>query len=83
MMFAAPTLFYFSYLAFKALVINEPVKMNNRIGNAFIIIAFIGAVFSIPFSFYVSYHLSGQGYITCPKGSWMDPNKYVIDIKLC
>ena len=83
MIFAAPTLFYFCYLAFYAFVKNEQVKMNNKLANSFVAMAFLGAVFSIPFSFYLSHNLNNRGYMTCPKGSWMDPNKYVKDINLC
>nr|WP_216660541.1 MULTISPECIES: DUF1240 domain-containing protein [unclassified Brenneria] len=81
--FAAPLLFYFSYLAFFSVIKNEPAKMNNKLANALAMIAIFGAMVSLLSSIYISYELSNQGYKTCSKISWMDPNKYVKNIALC
>ncbi len=83
MIFAAPILFYFTYLAFYATIKNEPAKMNNKLANSLVILAMFGAVFSLLFSLYLSYNLNSHGYKICPKGSWMDPNEYAKDINLC
>ncbi|MEE3652264.1 MULTISPECIES: DUF1240 domain-containing protein [unclassified Brenneria] len=81
--FAAPLLFYFSYLEFFSVIKNKPAKMNNKLANALAMIAIFGAVVSLFSSIYISYELSNQGYKTCPKISWMDPNKYVKNIAIC
>ncbi|MBI0552786.1 DUF1240 domain-containing protein [Pectobacterium parmentieri] len=83
LMFAAPLLFYFSYLAFYSVIKNEPAKMNNKLANILAMIAIFGAVVSLFLSIYVSYDLNIQSYKMCPKISWMDPNKYVKDIVFC
>jgi hypothetical protein len=83
MLFITPILFYFTYVAFYATVNNKPVKINNNLANYFVVLAFLGAVFSLVFSLYLSNNLNCHGYTVCQKGSWMDPNKYVKDIMLC
>ncbi|MDG0801655.1 DUF1240 domain-containing protein [Pectobacterium sp. PL64] len=83
LVFAAPLLFYFSYLAFYSAIKNEMARMNNRLASVLAVIAILGAVVGLFSSIYISYNLSDQDYKTCPKNSWMDPNKYVKDISLC
>ncbi|MFJ5332146.1 DUF1240 domain-containing protein [Pectobacterium versatile] len=83
MVFGSPLLFYFSYLAFYSAIMGEVAKMNNKLANSLTIIAMFGAMVSFFSSMYISYDLSDQGYETCPKNSWMAPNKYVKDIALC
>ncbi|CAQ82413.1 MULTISPECIES: DUF1240 domain-containing protein [Photorhabdus] len=39
--------------------------------------------FSFPTSLYVNYKLRSDNYLVCPRISWMSPNTYVKDIKLC
>ncbi|QHQ18577.1 DUF1240 domain-containing protein [Pectobacterium parmentieri] len=83
LIFAIPLLFYFSYLAFYSAIKNEPARMNNKLANILAMIAIFGAVISLFLSIYVSYDLNVKSYKTCPKISWMDPNKYVKNIVLC
>ncbi|MBA0161517.1 MULTISPECIES: DUF1240 domain-containing protein [Pectobacterium] len=83
LVFAAPLLFYFSYLAFYSAIKNEMARMNNRLASVLAVIAILGAVVGLFSSIYISYNLSDQDYKICPKNSWMDPNKYVKDISLC
>ncbi len=83
MVFGAPLLFYFSYLAFYSSIKNEVPKMNNKLANSLAIMVIFGAMFSFFSSIYISYDLSDQGYETCPKNSWIAPNKYVRNIALC
>lgn len=83
LVFAAPLLFYFSYLGFYSVMKNEIARMNNRLANVLAVIAILGAVVGLFSSTYISYNLSDQGYKICPKNSWMDPNKYVKNISLC
>ncbi|CDH34790.1 DUF1240 domain-containing protein [Xenorhabdus bovienii] len=40
-------------------------------------------IISLPISFYVSYKLRNDGYLTCDKISWMSPTTYVKDLSLC
>ncbi|WP_261847017.1 DUF1240 domain-containing protein [Pectobacterium araliae] len=81
--FIIPIVFQLSCFGFLSAIKNKPVKMNKKISNILIFIAVSGAVISLFFSFYVSYRLDALGYETCPKTSWMAPNKYVKDISLC
>lgn len=83
LVFAAPLLFYFSYLAFCSAMKNELPRMNNKLADRLAVTAIIGAVVSLFLSIYMSHSLSHQGYETCPKKSWMDPSKYVKNIALC
>lgn len=83
LVFAAPLLFYFSYLAFCSAMKNELPRMNNKLADRLAVIAIIGAVVSLFLSIYMSHNLSHQGYETCPKKSWMNPSKYVKNIALC
>ncbi|AYH02785.1 DUF1240 domain-containing protein [Pectobacterium parmentieri] len=81
--FGVPLSFYFSYACFFSAIKNEHVKINNKLGEWLVKFLIFGAVVSLFSSSYISYSLSHQGYKTCPKISWMDPNKYVKDITLC
>ncbi|KAA1185438.1 DUF1240 domain-containing protein [Photorhabdus heterorhabditis] len=79
----SPLCMYFSLLLFKYLITKEKVVFNNKIGSIFGILAVIGFVFNLFFSFYVDFKLKNEKYSLCAKSSWMEPNKYVKDISLC
>ncbi|RYC41022.1 DUF1240 domain-containing protein [Pectobacterium zantedeschiae] len=81
--FLVPIVFQFSYFGFFSAIKNRPIKMNNKISNALVVFAIFGTVVSLFSSMYISYSLNEQGYKTCPKSSWIAPNKYVKDIALC
>ncbi len=81
--FAVPLLFYFSYLAFFSAIKNKPAIMNNKLANALAILAILGSIISLFSSAYIGYSLTEYGYKSCPRSSWMSPNEYVKDIKLC
>ncbi|WP_057533032.1 DUF1240 domain-containing protein [Yersinia pseudotuberculosis] len=81
--FPAPLLFYFSYLAFYSAIKNKPATMNNKLANALAILAILGSIISLFSSAYISYSLTEYSYKSCPRSSWMSPNEYVKDIKLC
>ncbi|PRI18655.1 DUF1240 domain-containing protein [Pectobacterium versatile] len=83
LVFSAPLLFYFSYLAYYSAIKNELPRMNNKLADRLAVIAILGAVVSLFLSIYMSHSLNHQGYETCPKSSWMAPNKYVSNIALC
>ncbi|MEH0831981.1 DUF1240 domain-containing protein [Pectobacterium cacticida] len=81
--FGAPLVFQISYFCFFSAIKNQPIKMNNKVSNVLVLLALSGVVISFFSSLYISHSLNEQGYTTCPKHSWMDPNKYVKDIALC
>ncbi|MEQ9862634.1 DUF1240 domain-containing protein [Pectobacterium cacticida] len=81
--FGIPLSFYFSYFCFLSAIRNEYVKINNRLGEWLVKALFFGAVLALLLSIYISHDLRKQRYITCPKHTWVDPNKYVKDIALC
>lgn len=83
LVFSAPLLFYFSYLAYCSAIKNELPRMNNKLADRLAVIAILGAVVSLFLSIYMSHSLSHQGYEICPKNSWMAPNKYVKNLALC
>ncbi|WP_449592191.1 DUF1240 domain-containing protein [Photorhabdus tasmaniensis] len=47
------------------------------------VIAFFAIFLSFPISFYEDYKLKSERYLVCERISWMSPNTYVKDIKLC
>jgi hypothetical protein len=81
--FGSPLLFYFSYLAILCVIKNKVPVMNNKLANLLALLAMIGAVISLFFSFYVGYSLKDNGYKNCPRKSSNEPTMYVKDIKLC
>ncbi len=83
MIFFAPLIFYFSYMIFYVSIKNKPIRVNSKLANSLVVLAMIGAVISLFFSFYVSYSLKENGYKTCPSKSWNAPTEYVRDMKLC
>ncbi|WP_042818666.1 DUF1240 domain-containing protein [Yersinia wautersii] len=83
MIFGAPVLFYFSYLAFYCAIKNKPAKVNNKLANTFAMLAMLGVVIGFFSSVYIGYSLTEYGYKLCSRSSWMSPNEYVKDIKLC
>jgi hypothetical protein len=83
MIFFSPLIFYFSYMIFYVSIKNKPIRLNNKLANSLAVLAIIGAVISLFFSFYVSYSLKENGYKTCPRQSWNAPTEYVRDVKLC
>lgn len=81
--FGTPLLFYFSYLAFSCVLKNETPVMNNKLANSLALLAVFGAVISLFSSIYIGHNLKSSGYIVCTRTSWVAPNEYVKDIKLC
>ncbi len=57
--------------------------MNNKLANAFAMLAILGVVIGFFSSVYIGYNLTEHGYKLCPRSSWMSPNEYVKDTKLC
>ncbi|HBE9078053.1 DUF1240 domain-containing protein [Serratia fonticola] len=83
LVFFAPWVFYFSYLTMCCAIKNKYSKMNNKMANFLSTIAISGAVLSLLSSMYISQNLKDNGYKICPRKSWMAPNEYVRDLKMC
>ncbi|MBL5861218.1 DUF1240 domain-containing protein [Serratia fonticola] len=83
MMFFAPLILYFSYMMFYVTIKNKPIRVNNKLANSLVALAMIGAVISLFSSIFIERGLKARGYEICAKTSWMLPNEYVKDIKLC
>ncbi|MCC8373680.1 DUF1240 domain-containing protein [Photorhabdus bodei] len=82
--------FFFFPLVFYFLICSIYLNLTTRIPryhDAYVkylgMIAIVALVLSFPISFYVHYKLKSDGYLVCPRISWMSPNTYVKDIKLC
>ncbi|OKP26717.1 DUF1240 domain-containing protein [Serratia fonticola] len=81
--FGTPLLFYFSYLALLCVIKNKVPTMNNKLANSLTLLAMFGAIISLFFSIYIGHNLQDSGYKVCSKTSWVAPNEYVKDLKLC
>ncbi|MCC8463653.1 DUF1240 domain-containing protein [Photorhabdus bodei] len=64
-------------------ITNRCPKYHDSFIKYFGSIAIISLLLSFPTSLYVNYKLKSDGYLVCPRISWMSPNTYVKDIKLC
>lgn len=78
----SPLLFYLSVVSGGYIIGYEKIY-NDRVGKILAYIAVLGMVFSLFFSFYVDSSLKEAGYLKCERKSFIAPNKYVIDLKLC
>lgn len=83
MFFGAPLGVYFLYVVFYSPIMNKPIKVNNRLGNSLVVLAMAGTLISFFSSKYIDHDLKSREYEICPKNSWVVPNKYVKDMKLC
>ncbi|MBL5861217.1 DUF1240 domain-containing protein [Serratia fonticola] len=81
--FATPLLLYFLSVPLYFQLRGMPIKVNNKLFGRLAMLAMVGAVISLFFSFYVSYSLKTNGYKICPRKSWNAPTEYVRDMKLC
>ncbi|MEK9496410.1 DUF1240 domain-containing protein [Photorhabdus sp. P32] len=82
--------FFFFPLVFYFLICSIYLNLTARIPryhDTYVkylgVIAIVAFFLSFPISFYVNYKLRSENYLICQKISWMSPNKYVKDIKLC
>ncbi|WP_338011008.1 DUF1240 domain-containing protein [Photorhabdus temperata] len=58
-------------------------KHHDNFNKYFSSITIIAIFLNVIISFYVDYKLRGDNYLVCERISWMSPNTYVKDIKLC
>lgn len=62
---------------------NKVPAMNNKLANSLTLFAVFGAIISLFSSIYIGHNLKERGYKVCSKASWVAPNEYVRDLKLC
>ncbi|WP_237387545.1 DUF1240 domain-containing protein [Xenorhabdus sp. Sc-CR9] len=80
---SSPLLFYSLSASIFFFIFDRLPKFNKLIVNYLSKLMIVSFIISLPISFYVSYKLKNDGYLTCDKISWMSPTTYVKDIKLC
>ncbi|PHM31176.1 DUF1240 domain-containing protein [Xenorhabdus innexi] len=78
-----PLLFYSLSGSIFFFLFDRLPKFNKIIVKYLSILMLASFVVSFPISFYVSYKLKNDGYLTCDKISWMSPTTYVKDLSLC
>ncbi|KAA1195174.1 DUF1240 domain-containing protein [Photorhabdus heterorhabditis] len=81
--FSFPLISYATFFIVFVTVTGHYPKHHDNFVKYFCSIAIVAIVLSFPTSLYVNYKLKNDGYLVCPRISWMSPNTYVKDIKLC
>ncbi|MCC8463655.1 DUF1240 domain-containing protein [Photorhabdus bodei] len=81
--FSAPLILYYMVAVIFVSITGRPPKHHDGFVNCFGTIAIISFFLGFPTSLYVHYKLKSDDYLVCPRISWMSPNTYVKDIKLC
>ncbi|MCC8423134.1 DUF1240 domain-containing protein [Photorhabdus thracensis] len=81
--FSFPFISYLMTLSIRVYITGRYPKHHDTYVKYSAIIAFSSFILSFPLSFYVDYKLKSENYLVCERISWMSPNTYVKDIKLC
>ncbi|MBS9429237.1 DUF1240 domain-containing protein [Photorhabdus akhurstii] len=81
--FSSPLVFYYVFFIIFVNITGRYPKHHDSFNKYFGTIAIISFFLSFPTSLYVHYKLKSDNYLVCPRISWMSPNTYVKDIKLC
>ncbi|WP_036773942.1 DUF1240 domain-containing protein [Photorhabdus australis] len=81
--FSFPLISYATFLIIFFTVTGHYPKYHDNFVKYLCSIAIVSIVLSFPISLYVNYKLRSDNYLVCPRISWMSPNTYVKDIKLC
>nr|WP_207629175.1 DUF1240 domain-containing protein [Photorhabdus cinerea] len=81
--FSFPFVFYFVVSAVYLSLAKCFPKHYDTCAKYLFVITTASVFLSFPVSFYVDYKLKSDNYLVCPRISWMSPNTYVKDIKLC
>ncbi|ETS33703.1 hypothetical protein BB987_14435 [Photorhabdus temperata] len=81
--FSFPLLSYLMIFVIFFNITNRCPKHHDSFINYFGFIAIASIFLSFPTSLYVNYKLRSDNYLVCERISWMSPNTYVKDIKLC
>ncbi|MDE9483694.1 DUF1240 domain-containing protein [Xenorhabdus bovienii] len=80
---SSPLLFYSLSASIFFFIFDRLPKFNKLIVKYLSKLMIASFIISLPISFYVSYKLKNDGYLTCDKISWMSPTTYVKDLSLC
>ncbi len=81
--FSFPLLSYFMIFIILFNITGCCQKYHDNFINYFGMITVISFFSSFPLSFHVDYKLKSENYLVCERISWMSPNTYLKDIKLC
>ncbi|CAQ82414.1 MULTISPECIES: DUF1240 domain-containing protein [Photorhabdus] len=81
--FSSPLVFYYVIFVIFVNITGRYPKHHDGFNKYLGTIAIISFFLGFPTSLYVNYKLKSDGYLVCPRISWMSPNTYVKDIKLC
>ncbi|KMW72688.1 membrane protein [Photorhabdus luminescens subsp. luminescens] len=81
--FSFPFIFYFVVSAVYLSLAKRYPKNHDAYVKYLCVVAIVSVFLSFPVSFYVDYKLKSDDYLVCPRISWMSPNTYVKDVKLC
>ncbi|MBS9424186.1 DUF1240 domain-containing protein [Photorhabdus caribbeanensis] len=81
--FSFPLISYATFFIVFVTVTGHYPKYHDNFVKYFCSIAIVAIVLSFPTSLYVNYKLRSDGYLVCPRISWMSPNTYVKDMNLC
>ncbi|WP_391528397.1 DUF1240 domain-containing protein [Photorhabdus akhurstii] len=81
--FSSPLVFYYVFFIIFVNITGRYPKHHDSFNKYFGTIAIISLFLSFPTSLYVHYKLKSDNYLVCPRISWMSPNTYVKDMKLC
>ncbi|WP_254773964.1 MULTISPECIES: DUF1240 domain-containing protein [Photorhabdus] len=81
--FSFPLISYYIILVIFINITGRYPKSYDIFNKYFCSIAIASIFLSFPTSLYVNYKLKSDGYLVCPRISWMSPNTYVKDVKLC
>ncbi|MCW7763815.1 DUF1240 domain-containing protein [Photorhabdus luminescens] len=82
-LFFSPLISYCMVSIIFSNITNRCPKYHDGFIKYFGSIAIISFFLSFPTSLYVNYKLKSDNYLVCPRISWMSPNTYVKDVKLC
>ncbi|OWO81888.1 hypothetical protein B5C26_12160 [Photorhabdus luminescens] len=82
-LFFSPLISYCMVSIIFSNITNRCQKYHDSFIKYFGSIAIISFFLSFPTSLYVNYKLKSDNYLVCPRISWMSPNTYVKDVKLC
>ncbi|WP_445374557.1 DUF1240 domain-containing protein [Photorhabdus tasmaniensis] len=78
-----PLLFYSISGSIFFFIFDRLPKFNKLIVKYLSRLMIASFIVSFPISFYVSYKLKNEGYLTCDKISWMSPTTYVKNLSFC
>ncbi|PHM29067.1 DUF1240 domain-containing protein [Xenorhabdus innexi] len=81
--FGFPIAFHMFFSVILICFVSNSKEFINYLFKIFTRLFFVVFILSFPVSLYSDYKLKSFGYLTCSKKSWVAPNEYVRNIKLC